>query len=392
AALLARYPDAETIQLHPADVPFFVELCKTLGKPVNFVPVIDKDVRRWWRSDSLWQAHDARYEAEQVCIIPGTASVAGITRLDEPVGELLDRFEKAAVDQVLASGAKPQPVISRRQVRKDVTGPLAVVLDAPDVIWAGRMATNPVHRIADPAEWQAHENRTATHHSTGARLEATSDDHAVLRVPVPATWIDIRLTPPDVPHHGGAPVVSVEDASTAMRAVLAIAAGVDGPDALPSVENGTARITVDWDPEKVADHTGVSATFGAPLAPTLTVVPDALVGSCWPAVFAAIGSAVTDTGFPVVEGLLSLVHPGHAAQLRSRLPTEPTELTVTATASEAFDSEFGRVVPVAVTVATADGTVLATLDERFAIRGRTGPADLTDPVRAGGAVSDNATD
>ena len=72
-ALLARYPDADQVTLHPADVPFFVTLCKTLGKPVNFVPVIDKDVRRWWRSDSLWQAHDARYPADQVCIIPGTA-------------------------------------------------------------------------------------------------------------------------------------------------------------------------------------------------------------------------------------------------------------------------------------------------------------------------------
>ncbi len=174
AALLGRYPDAETIQLHPADVPFFVELCKTLGKPVNFVPVLDKDVRRWWRSDSLWQAHDARYEADQVCIIPGTASVAGITRVDEPVGELLDRFEQAAVDQALATGAQPQPVISRRQVRKDVAGPLAVVLDASDVMWSGRMATNPVHRIADPSEWQVHENRvrhTSFHRrTTGDRL------------------------------------------------------------------------------------------------------------------------------------------------------------------------------------------------------------------------------
>ena len=104
-ALLAHYPDAETLKLHPADVPFFVTLCKTLGKPVNFVPVIDKDVRRWWRSDSLWQAHDARYDADQVCIIPGTQAVAGITRVDEPVGELLDRFEQAAIDEVLASGA-----------------------------------------------------------------------------------------------------------------------------------------------------------------------------------------------------------------------------------------------------------------------------------------------
>ena len=160
AALLAGYPDAATALLHPADVPFFIQLCKTLGKPVNFVPVIDKDVRRWWRSDSLWQAHDARYTADQVCIIPGTEAVAGITRVDEPVGELLDRFEKAAVDQALASGAAPEPVASRLQVRTDVAGPLAIVLDSPDVLWAGRTATNPVHRIAPPSAWLVHDNRS----------------------------------------------------------------------------------------------------------------------------------------------------------------------------------------------------------------------------------------
>ena len=36
--------------------------------------------------------------------------------------------------------------------------------------------------------------------------------------------------------------------------------------------------------------------------------------------------------------------------------------------------------------------MIATLEERFAILGRTGSAELTDPVRAGGAVSENATD
>ena len=53
------------------------------------------------------------------------------------------------------------------------------------------------------------------------------------------------------------------------------------------------------------------------------------------------------------------------------------ELTVTATASAAVDTEVGRVVPVRCTVADADGAVLATLDERFAIRGRTGAAELS---------------
>ena len=394
ATLLAQYPDAEAVQLHPADVPFFVTLCKTLGKPVNFVPVIDKDVRRWWRSDSLWQAHDARYDADQVCIIPGTAAVAGITRMDEPVGELLDRFEQAAIDEVLSANGQPRTVASRRLGRPDVTGPLAVVLDAPDVQWAGRTATNPVHRIADPGDWFVHdgpESRRATHSFTGARLQVDGD-RVVLSVPVSGTWIDIPFTLPPNTIDGGTPVVSTEDAATAMRAVLAIAAGVDGPAFLPAVVDGTATVTVEWDPERVADHTGVTATFGEPLAPGLTTVPDALVGLCWPAVFAAIGSAVTDAGVPVVEGLLSLVHLDHAARVVGVLPKVPAELAVTATASPAIDTDMGRVVRVAVTIADADGTTIASLDERFAILGRTGAAELTDPVRAGGAVSENATD
>lgn len=389
--LTTRYPEADTLRLHPADVPWFVTLCKTPGKPVNFVPVIDKDVRRWWRSDSLWQAHDARYTADQVCIIPGTQAVAGITRVDEPVGELLDRFEQAAIEQTLAVDGQPVSVVSRRQARADVTGPLAVVLDSPDVLWAGRTAINPVHRIGAPDEWQVNENRSATHPSTGSRLEL-HDGVVTLSVPLSDIWIDIRFTLPSCTVNGGMPVVTVEDASTAMRSVLAIAAGVEGPDALPPVQDNTATVTVDWDPEQVADHTGVTATFGAPLAPGLTLVPDALVGHCWPAVFAAIGAAVTEDGFPVVEGLLSLVHLDHAAHLLAEMPKARAELRVTATASAATDTEYGRVVPVSVQIRDAEGTVLAALEERFAIRGRTGAAELPDPPRAGGAITDNATD
>ncbi|MCX8563932.1 DUF1729 domain-containing protein [Mycolicibacterium mucogenicum] len=395
AELLARYPEAETLRLHPADVPFFITLCKTLGKPVNFVPVIDKDVRRWWRSDSLWQAHDARYDADQVCIIPGTAAVAGITRVDEPVGELLDRFEQAAIDEVVAAlaanGEAPVPVVSRRQARADITGPLAVVLDSPDVLWAGRTAINPVHRIGAPSEWQVNENRSATHPSTGSRLELDGDG-VVLNVPLSDIWIAIRFTLPAATVNGGMPVVTTEDASAAMRAVLAIAAGADGVDALPAVTDNVATVTADWDPEEVADHTGVTATFGAPLAPGLTLVPDALVGRCWPAVFSVIGAAVTADGIPVVEGLLSLVHLDHAAHLLAPMPAERAELTVTATASAAVDTEVGRVVPVSVSITDAEGTELARLEERFAIRGRSGAAELTDPVRAGGAITDNATE
>ncbi|PRC56379.1 hypothetical protein C6A85_38920, partial [Mycobacterium sp. ITM-2017-0098] len=85
--------------------------------------------------------------------------------------------------------------------------------------------------------------------------------------------------------------------------------------------------------------------------PGLTLVPDALVGLCWPAVFSAIGSALTDDGFPVIEGLLSLVHLDHAAHLLQSMPVTKSELTVTATALAALDTEVGRVVPVTVTIA-----------------------------------------
>ncbi|OBI79848.1 type I polyketide synthase [Mycobacterium sp. E740] len=394
ATLAAHYPESETLRLHPADVPWFVTLCKTPGKPVNFVPVIDKDVRRWWRSDSLWQAHDARYAADEVCIIPGTQAVAGITRVDEPVGELLDRFEQAAIDDALAIDGEPVPVVSRRQARADVTGPLAVVLDSPDVLWAGRVAINPVHRIGAPNEWQVNDvpgRPSATHPSTGSRLEL-SGDRVTLSVPLSDIWVNIPFTLPSCTVDGGMPVVTVTDASAAMRAVLAIAAGFDKPGALPAVRDNVSSVTVQWDPERVADHTGVTATFGAPLAPGLTLVPDALVGHCWPAVFAVIGAAVTEDGFPVVEGLLSLVHLDHAAHLLAEMPKTRAELTVTATASAASDTEYGRVVPVSVQIRDSEGALLATLEERFAIRGRTGAAELVDPPRAGGAITDNATD
>src|SRR6185437_14275521 len=82
----------------------------------------------------------------------------------------------------------------------------------------------------------------------------------------------------------------------------------------------------------------------------------------------------------------------HAAHLLTAMPTAKAQLTVTATTSAATDTEYGRVIPVSVSIADAEGTELATFEERFAIRGRTGAAELADPPRAGGAMTDNATD
>ena len=66
----------------------------------------------------------------------------------------------------------------------------------------------------------------------------------MLSVPVSGTWIDIPFTLPPNTVDGATPVVTTEDAATAMRAVLAIAAGVDGPEFLPAVTVGTATVSI----------------------------------------------------------------------------------------------------------------------------------------------------
>jgi enoyl reductase-like protein/acyl dehydratase len=99
-----RYPNADDVLMHPHDVQLFLETCRRPGKPVSFVPVIDAEVRRWYKADSLWQAHAARYSAEQVLTIPGPEAVAGITRVDEPIADILGRFVEETTNELAQAG------------------------------------------------------------------------------------------------------------------------------------------------------------------------------------------------------------------------------------------------------------------------------------------------
>lgn len=398
--LAARYPDFGNATMHPADCAEFLAICAMPGKPVPFVPVIDADVRRWWRSDSLWQAHDARYDADAVCVIPGTVSVAGITEVDEPVGQLLDRFEAATVERVRATQPDVEPVEARRRgLVTDATGPVAVVLNSPDVVWAGRTVVNPAHRLGVINAWSIDDDGVGTHPVSGAQLRAHPDGTIVeLTIPVGAADLTITMELGAAVASGAAPVVTAKAAERAMRTLLGTAAGVgrSGPaartmEALPDVHNGQAHMRFEVPESMVADHTG--ATAGT-LPPTLVAspgVPDALVGACWPAVFAVIGSARVGSaeGAPaVVEGLLDLVHLDHAISLHAPLPEGGTCVDITATVGEVRDTDLGRIVDVAVELQVGE-MPLATLRERFAVRGRTGPAAVGEPVIAGGDVNKN---
>lgn len=407
-ALKEQYPAAADTVLHPADVPFFVALCKTPGKPVNFVPVVDQDVRRWWRSDSLWQAHDPRYTADQVCIIPGTVAVAGITRVDEPVGELLDRFEQNTAYSLVRTGVVPAAVDGRRRAEV-ANGLLDIVLAAPDVQWAGRTTVNPIHRLGDLDEWEMN-GKGAKHPRTGATLSATEgpeSDSAYVELAVPLFGksvsdaqdaVKIRITVPVSVYNGGAPVITEADAEAAMSALLAVAAGQSLPEVKAIDGAQVAHVNLAWSPDLIADHAGVT---GAGLPDSLSTIgrtaPDVLVGACWPAVFAVLGATRTADAQSVIEGMLDLVHLDHQIELLGELPAEHAVLAVRAESAEVLDTDLGRVVEVKVTVGVMrdhglETPAVAKLVERFAIRGRTGQAELSDPPRAAGSLSADATD
>lgn len=384
ASLVAAHPTAETVQLHPADVAFFVDQCRTPGKPVPFVPVVDADVRRWWRSDSLWQAHDDRFDADQVCVIPGTVSVAGIERVDEPVAELLQRFEDAALDTLLAGGRAPLRVAGRRRA-DGADDALALVLEAHDVVWAGRTVVSPVRRLG--TDWIVTDRLRAEHPATGAVLEVVGDedqqagsgDAVELTVPL-AEPLVLRLDVPAAVATGAVPVVSTDAAVSAMQALVRSAAGGDLPE---------ASTDVPWTPDLVSDHVGV--TGGSDVRDVEHPLPDVLVGLAWPSVFATLSTAEL-TGadgvvHPVVEGMLDLVHLDHQIHLTGDLPAVECTLAISATLDEVVDTEVGRVVAVDIEI-TASGAPVATLRERLAIRGRTGPVALDDPSRAGGSLDD----
>ncbi len=350
-ALVASYPEATACLLHPADVLFFLEICRRPGKPVNFVPVIDADVRRWWRSDSLWQAHDEAYGADQVIVIPGPVAVGGITVVDEPVADLLDRFEAAIVADLTGS-----PVLAAAS--RTTVGPDSTVLDAalasPDVVWAGRVVPNPLRRLA----------------GTPFDVQLEGDDTAVLRVPMTRGDLALHIDLSGIAS-GRLPVISDDAAARSMGDLLALTGG----GTLPEVVDGTAVLETTWTPHLAADHVGVTnpgrTRRGDAIAdPQQQAVPDALVGLTWPAVFASIGA---------VEGLLDLVHLDHRIEMAGSLPTEPTDLTIAATRGSVSDTTAGHVITVDVTISAGD-TLVASLTERFMVRGRVGSEDLAAPA------------
>ena len=431
AALAERYPSAVSTLVEPVDAAWFVDLCRKHPKPVPFVPVVDADILRWWGTDSLWQSQDPRYTADQVRIIPGPVAVAGITTINEPVGELLGRFETAAVEALREAGTGEQEAAGRLGAAPAVAdGALAApVADAkelvqvtPHVLWNGHLTVNPATVLDDDAyNVVARPDVAEDAYDLDIRLDTHWDGtpggdeiHAVRRLVVP-----LRLARA---WDGAAPLVDPERISETMNDLLRATAGVgavsitgDHVDHLPEVRPAQAGATdVLGRPTTQPfgtihgsftlastlghDHASVTADALPSDLSAAPFVPDALLGPCWPVVYAALGSVVED-GMPLIEGLLGAVHLDHTIDLHLTLhqlqeaaaTTSPT-INVTGWVAALEESSAGRVVDVRLELTDAgDGTLVALMRERFAIRGRaSGNAVPSAPELAGGTGRETA--
>lgn len=407
AELLAQYPAARTTTVVPSDAAWFVDVCREHAKPVPFVPVIDEELLRWWGRDSLWQSQDERYSADSVLIIPSPVSVAGIDRIDEPVGELLGRFEAAAVDRIAGTGVAPVRAATR------LTGPgesaddeIRFIRSARFIVWTGHLVDNPAALL--PASQIRIVPVDPARHSYDLRIHLDTwwDEE-----PDGAAEFAVReqVIPVILPHDtqdGGYPVVDPERLPEQMYGLLAATAGVgsvsvvgDPVERLPrtvpcdGTPFGRNELEFSLTPTLGSLHASVTAGSMEPPRVLAPLAPDALLGPAWPAIYAALGSATLPDGFPVIEGLLNAVHLDHAIGLHQPLDVlnsgRITRVKVTSAVTALTESSSGRVIEVGLSYHACggelDGSHLLDLTERFAIRGRAnGTTAPGEPAQYGG--------
>ena len=426
--LVTRYPAAATITPHPTDERYFVQqVCARPGKPVSFVPIIDADVRRWFKSDSLWQAQDPRFDADKVLIIPGPQAIRGIHSADEPVAELLGRFERALVTDLQDAGEQPntrawlavgrpaklpagvriergEGVATWRVAGADVaadawfaplgqrySGTLAQAFAAETVFVDSAPARNPLRRLCpadagaslwiEPVQGSAHTVtwRSATAQNEAVRLRGLPDGTIELSIELPAAG-DVSASP-------WLQTLSVDSNG---KVHLAAATGADvrdfynrnlfGQTLDPVALFDAATDTVSADPQSVLGYSALSRYTAAGLPPSMA----------FSLVFRAMMRTLSCD--ELAPGLLSLVHLEHAVQDGPCGPIEVgEELAVAARVTKLRHDADGLHVQATATI-TSDKGLCATVHGGFMLRGYTAPCgDCSDEnVAAAIEVTDEA--
>ncbi|GAB9476399.1 Fatty acid synthase subunit alpha, partial [Globisporangium polare] len=167
-SFIAAYPQTVTTLVSVSDCDYFLELCRSGGKPVNFIPIIDGELRTWFKKDSLWYSEDLdavpERDAQRVCILQGPVAVRYSTVVNEPVGKILgdiaDGFTKVASDSgaVVAASAssieKPTAVAGFPVAESDGVLSVAIPADASSLPVLDDWLAG-VHALVAETEWLA---------------------------------------------------------------------------------------------------------------------------------------------------------------------------------------------------------------------------------------------
>lgn len=434
-SLVQVFPNASTMNVVPMDAAWFPTLVREYPKPMPFVPVIDNDLLRWWGQDQLWQSEDSRYSADAVRVIPGPISVAGITTMDEPIADILGRFEAAVINRSVA-GDLPlgfnQNAFNQIDCAQNIE---EYVRSCPNISWIGHVTNNPAYKTQNNSEnyvitviseensvikldldikldtfWDEHESDNENGSNNSGK------NHAVRDIVIPLIV--------DAKRAGSIPVVDRERLPKHVYNMLAATAGIgntaitgDVLSEMPKVDAsqeaceqvkkeiacgkanksacettcetacempfGVVKSAYTLSRNLGIDHESATAGRLPEGLQASRIVPDALVGPAWPTIYSALGSVMVD-GYPVIEGLLNAVHLDHLIELD--VSTDDlqkyvgTRINLTGWAEDYAESASGRVVTIHIIHNAQDGTKIAHETERFAIRGRSYSAALPKPA------------
>ncbi|AEF31807.1 MaoC-like protein [Gardnerella vaginalis HMP9231] len=434
-SLVQVFPNASTMNVVPMDAAWFPTLVREYPKPMPFVPVIDNDLLRWWGQDQLWQSEDSRYSADAVRVIPGPISVAGITTMDEPIADILGRFEAAVINRSVACDLPlgfNQNAFSQIDCAQNIE---EYVRSCPNISWIGHVTNNPAYKTQNNSEnyvitviseensvikldldikldtfWDEHESDNGN--SGKNSVKNSGKNHAVRDIVIPLIV--------DAKRAGSIPVVDRERLPKHVYNMLAATAGIgntattgDVLSEMPKVDAsqeaceqvkkeiacgkanksacettcetacempfGVVKSAYTLSRNLGIDHESATAGRLPEGLQASRIVPDALVGPAWPTIYSALGSVMVD-GYPVIEGLLNAVHLDHLIELD--LSTDDlqkyvgTRINLTGWAEDYAESASGRVVTIHIIHIAQDGTKIAHETERFAIRGRSYSAAL----------------
>lgn len=434
-SLVQVFPNASTMNVVPMDAAWFPTLVREYPKPMPFVPVIDNDLLRWWGQDQLWQSEDSRYSADAVRVIPGPISVAGIITMDEPIADILGRFEAAVINRSVACDLPlgfNQNAFSQIDCAQNVE---EYVRSCPNISWIGHVTNNPAYKTQNNSEnyvitviseensvikldldikldtfWDEHE--VDNENSGKNSVKNSGKNHAVRDIVIPLIV--------DAKRAGSIPVVDRERLPKHVYNMLAATAGIgntaitgDVLSEMPKVDAsqeaceqvkkeiacgkanksacettcetaceipfGVVKSAYTLSRNLGIDHESATAGRLPEGLQASRIVPDALVGPAWPTIYSALGSVMVD-GYPVIEGLLNAVHLDHLIELD--LSTDDlqkyvgTRINLTGWAEDYAESASGRVVTIHIIHNAQDGTKIAHETERFAIRGRSYSAAL----------------